>query len=263
MNLRALESKSKAKILSMPKITTLNGNKADLKVSRTSYYKVSSVNRDGVQNLDYRPIDDGITIELTPWITKHGEVNVTIAPSIKTSEVGDGETPPRVTNRSINTNVSLMDGETIALGGLISSSQGNTRNFVPILGSIPLLGYLFSWRNATTTTQELVIYVTPHILNPEAQSVNLEEEFRSLDRRSGFLKNSDFLKGSKEGAARIEAKTQEPKSANPRVESSAVKSKEPAIVTKPNKTLAPQVPGADKALNSKVMPPAKQDSTRN
>ncbi len=200
LNLMALESKSKAKILSMPKITTLNGNKAELKVSKTSYYRVSSVTKDGLQNTDFRPIDDGITIELTPWITKHGEVNVNITPAIKTSEHGNGETPPPVTNRSINTNVSLKDGETIALGGLINSNQDNSRSFVPILGSIPIIGYLFSWRNLHTSTTELVVYVTPHILNPEVQGLNLEQEFESLDNRSGFLKNSDFLKGSKLGA---------------------------------------------------------------
>ncbi|MEO7425205.1 MAG: hypothetical protein ABI036_08455, partial [Fibrobacteria bacterium] len=197
LSLRALESKNRAKILSMPKITTLNGNKAELKVSNTSYYQVSSVTKDGFQNNDYRTIDDGITIELTPWVTKHGEVNVTISPSIKTAGQAPGNAPPPITNRSISTNVRLMDGETIALGGLISSKEDNRREFVPILGSIPLLGYLFSWRKALTTTTELVIYVTPHILNPETQSVNLEEEFGSLDRRSGFLDNADFLKSSK------------------------------------------------------------------
>jgi type IV pilus assembly protein PilQ len=198
LNLRALETKNKAKILSMPKVTTLNGNKAELKVSRTSYYNVSSVTKDGFQNNDFRTIDDGITIELTPWVTKHGEVNVSINPSIKTTEVGTSGGPPPVTNRSITTNVRLQDGETIALGGLINSKEDNKREFVPILGSIPFLGYLFSWRKLHTFTTELVIYVTPHILMPDKQAVNLEDEFEQLDRRSGFLKNSDFLKSSKD-----------------------------------------------------------------
>jgi type IV pilus assembly protein PilQ len=205
LSLRALESKNRAKILSMPKITTLNGNKAELKVNKTFYYQVSSVTKDGFQNNDFRSIDDGITIELTPWVTKHGEVNVTISPSIKTAGQGPSTAPPPITNRSITTNVMLMDGETIALGGLISSQEDNRREFVPILGSIPLLGYLFSWRKALTLTNELVIYVTPHILNPETQAVNLEEEFESLDRRSGFLKNSDFLKSSKTGPNKKDA----------------------------------------------------------
>ncbi|HLP41866.1 MAG TPA: hypothetical protein VK465_10195, partial [Fibrobacteria bacterium] len=195
LSLKALESKSKAKILSMPKITTLNGNKAELKVNRTSYYNVSSVTKDGFQNNDYRTIDDGITIELTPWVTKHGEVNVSINPSIKTTEAtSTAGSPPPVTNRSITTNVRLMDGETIALGGLITSKEDNSRSFVPVLGSIPYLGYLFSWRKAVTLTTELVIYVTPHILMPDNQGVDLEGEFEQLDRRSGFLEEKDFIK---------------------------------------------------------------------
>jgi type II secretory pathway component GspD/PulD (secretin) len=211
VNLRALEAKSKAKILSMPKLTTLNGNKAELKVSRTSYYNVSSVTKDGFQNNDYRTIDDGITIELTPWVTKHGEVNVSINPSIKTTEASSTTGPPPVTNRSITTNVRLMDGETIALGGLINSKEDNKREFVPILGSIPYLGYLFSWRKLKTFTTELVIYVTPHILMPESQSVSLEKEFEALDERSGFVEESDFLRSTKERDAK-EAREQLPDS---------------------------------------------------
>jgi len=225
LSLKALEAKNKAKILSMPKITTLNGNKAELRVSKTSYFPVSSVNKDGFQNMDYRTIDDGITIELTPWVTKHGEVNVTIAPSVKTTGATSSQgAPPPVTNRSISTNVMLMDGETIALGGLIKSQEDNTRSFVPILGSIPLLGYLFSATSSATLTTELVIYVTPHIINPETESVNLEEEFESLDRRSGFLKDGDFL-GS--GKGKKESK-EEPKAVVPPAPVSEVPAPPPA-----------------------------------
>jgi type IV pilus assembly protein PilQ len=225
LSLKALEAKNKAKILSMPKITTLNGNKAELRVSKTSYFPVSSVNKDGFQNLDYRTVDDGIVIELTPWVTKHGEVNVTIAPSVKTTgAAGSSNVPPPVTNRSISTNVMLMDGETIALGGLIKSQEDNTRSFVPILGSIPLLGYLFSSTSNATLTSELVIYVTPHIINPETESVNLEEEFESLDRRSGFLKDGDFL-GS--GKGKKESK-EEPKAFVPPVPVSEIPAPPPA-----------------------------------
>jgi type II secretory pathway component GspD/PulD (secretin) len=244
LSLKALESKNKAKILSMPKITTLNGNKAELKVSRTSYYQVSSVTKDGFQNNDFRTIDDGITIELTPWVTRHGEVNVNISPSIKTAGQSVGDAPPTITNRAITTNVMLMDGETIALGGLINSQEDNARSFVPILGSIPVVGYLFSWRKALTRTTELVIYVTPHILNPETQAVNLENEFESLDRRSGFLKKSDFLKSSRPGGRKDEQK--------PASESSAKPAEKPPV--KP--VVKPAAAAKAKADSSKSAAPA-------
>ncbi len=200
MNLRALEAKNKAKVLAMPKITTINGNKADLKVSRTFYYQVSSVTKDGFQNNDFRAIDDGITIEITPWVTRHGEVNVTINPSIKTAEPGPEGAPAPITNRAIQTNVRLMDGETIALGGLIESKETNQRSFVPILGSIPVLGYLFSYRKLLKITTELVIYITPHILDPVNQGLDLQEEFEGMEKRGGFLKSSDFLRSNKSEA---------------------------------------------------------------
>ncbi len=247
LSLRALESKNKAKILSMPKITTLNGNKAELKVSRTFYYQVSSVTKDGFQNNDFRTIDDGITIELTPWVTRHGEVNVNISPSIKTAGPSVGDAPPTITNRSITTNVMLMDGETIALGGLINSQEDNNRSFVPILGSIPVLGYLFSWRKALTHTTELVIYVTPHILNPETQAVNLEDEFESLDRRSGFLDKTDFIKSSKQGPNKKDAPHEDaapaPKAGTDKAKPASAKSGD-AGAAKPDssKAMAPAMP---------------------
>ncbi|MBW8887437.1 MAG: hypothetical protein JF616_06720 [Fibrobacteres bacterium] len=244
ISLKALEAKNKAKILSMPKITTLNGNKAELRVSRTSYFPVSSFNKDGFQNMDYRTIDDGITIELTPWVTKHGEVNVAISPSVKTTEATNlAGAPPPVTNRSISTNVMLMDGETIALGGLIKSQEDNSRSFVPILGSIPLLGYLFSARSNITRTTELVIYVTPHIINPEAEGVNLEEEFESLDRRSGFLKDNDFLGSSK---AKKESK-EERKVIVPPAPVSEIPVPAPTLHASPDSAAIPATPPAEPA----------------
>lgn len=204
LSLRALEGKNKAKVLAMPKITTLNGNKAELKVAKTSYFKVSSFNKDGFQNNDYRSFDDGITIELTPWVTKHGEVNVQISPSIKTSGQPEGDSPAPITNRAITTNVSLMDGQTIALGGLIQSQEDNARRFVPILGSIPVLGYLFSYRSLLKINSELVIYVTPHILAPDRQGVEIAEELGAIEKRAGFVKTKDFFRRDSENKAKEE-----------------------------------------------------------
>ncbi len=193
LSLNALESEDRARVLAEPKITTLNGNKAQLQVTRTSYYEVSSVTKDGFQNNDFRAIDDGITIELTPWITQHGDVNVDITPTIKTAGQAVSNSPAPITNRSISTNVDLMDGETIALGGLITSQEDSQRKFVPILGSIPLLKWLFSYHQDLKVTTELVIYVTPHILRPEQKGVNMAQEFKAMDRRNGQVKPEDII----------------------------------------------------------------------
>ena len=205
LNLRSNLSKTNDKILAMPKITTLNGNKAHLRVKTTQYYEVQSFNKEGSQSIDYRSIDDGISIDLTPYVTQHGEVNLEIKPSIKTTGVAEGNRPAPVTDRAINTTIRLLDGQTIALGGLIKSKESKARTFVPILGHIPILGYFFSWRRKATFTNEMVIYVTPHILTEEELGVNLKDEMDSLKKREGVIESIDFFRSDEEQSGSSEA----------------------------------------------------------
>jgi len=204
LNLRSSLSKTNGKILAMPKLTTLNGNKAHLRVRKTKYYPVTTFNKEGSQSTDFRSIDDGITIDLTPYVTQHGEVNLEIKPSIKTSAPSGGNRPDDVTDRSINTSVRLLDGQTIVLGGLIESKESEGRTYVPILGQIPFIGYFFSWRGKTTSTTEMVIYVTPHILKADNIGVNLEDEFKSIEGRKGFIENIDFFRSKEKTGESIQ-----------------------------------------------------------
>ncbi len=247
--LNALESRKKAKVLARPKITTLNGNKADIKVNRSSYFKVASVSKDNFQNVDFRAIEDGISLELTPWVTKHGEVNVTISPSIKTTEVSTQEgVPGAVTNRAINTQVSLMDGQTVALGGLIQSKQTVDRAFLPILGSIPFIGYLFSSRSLTLETSELVIYITPHILNPEEAGVDLKSEFKKIDGRDGNLKDEEFIKNKELQEKKVTSKADT---------LSSVKIKKDSVAIIPNSTSSTLTTTPTPYTNSNIEPTKK------
>ncbi len=193
IHLKSMLEKKNGKILAMPKITTLNGNKAHLRVRKTQYHPITHFNPQGMPATDFRAIDDGITIDLTPWVTRHGDVNLEIKPSIKTSGIPtSANSPAPVTDRAVTTNVRLLDGETLILGGLIDSKDKNTRSFVPILGHIPIIGYLFSSRAKSKSTTEMVIFVTPHILSDEDLSTDLGQELDALDHRSGFIKDKDF-----------------------------------------------------------------------
>lgn len=193
-------SKEKGKILAMPKVTTLNGNKASLRVSTSQYFPVTTLNQEGLPSTDFRTISDGITIDLTPWVTKHGDVNLEIQPSIKTAKPpttsNNVERPGDVSDRAITSNVRLMDGQTLILGGLIDTKENVTRTFVPILGSIPLLGYLFSNKAKTFVTTELVLFVTPRVLGPNNQNVDLKKELEKIEDRGGNIKSKDIIKES-------------------------------------------------------------------
>jgi|GEM_PF-1869239 len=196
LNLTANLSQDEGKVLAMPKITTLNGNKATLQVANTKYFPVSTFNQEGSQSTDYRSIPDGITIDITPWVTHSGDVNLQIAPSIKSASPDQpGENgsvrPGDVRDRNISTNVRLMDGETLVLGGLIDTKNDVGRVYVPILGHIPILGYLFSYRTKSTQTSELTIFVTPRILHDEDRNTLPSKVLEEMGKRG---KTSNPLK---------------------------------------------------------------------
>lgn len=186
--LSALEKKNKARILARPTVTTLNGNRATINVTNTMYYPIQSVSKDGLPINDFRPINDGITLEITPYVTNGGEVTVNIQPEIKTTSLSSAANGPRdINTRNLNTTVKLQDGETVQLGGLIQSNEEQVREYVPILGSIPLLGYLFSYKKNVETTTELVIYITPYIINSKNYNLDFKQGILDMDQRKNHF----------------------------------------------------------------------------
>lgn len=163
MELASMEEDNQAKILARPRLTTLNGNKAELNVTNTVYYLVSQVSADGYPITDYRSFNDGISLELTPSVTQDGRITLDVSPEIKTAGRSSGDGPRDISTRNLKTVVVLEDGETLCLGGLIRKSKSEVRSAVPFLGSIPLLGRLFSYTSEQEEENELAIFITPHV----------------------------------------------------------------------------------------------------
>jgi len=174
--LSAMEQNNKAEVLARPSISTLNGNKATINVTNTMYYTVNSVSSDGYPIVDYRPFNDGISLEITPAVTQAGEITIDIAPEIKTSSRSSGDGPRDISTRNLRTTVKLKDGQTVRLGGLIRTNTSKVREAVPFLGSIPLLGWLFSYHTSEDYTSELVIYITPRVLREANQTADVAKE---------------------------------------------------------------------------------------
>lgn len=178
--LSAMEQSNKAEVLARPSISTLNGNKATINVTNTMYYTVNSVSSDGYPIVDYRPFNDGISLEITPAVTQAGEITIDIAPEIKTSARSSGEGPRDISTRNLRTTVKLKDGQTVRLGGLIRSNISKVREHVPFLGSIPLVGWLFSYHNTEEYTTELVIYITPRVLREMDEQVDIQADLKTM-----------------------------------------------------------------------------------
>lgn len=163
LELASMEESNRAEVLARPRLTTLNGNKAELNVTNTVYYLVSQVSADGFPITDYRSFNDGISLELTPSVTQEGRITLEVSPEIKTAGRSSGDGPRDISTRNLKTVVVLKDGETLCLGGLIRKSKSEVRSAVPFLGSIPLVGRLFSYSSEEEDENELAIFITPHV----------------------------------------------------------------------------------------------------
>ncbi|MCQ2054504.1 MAG: type II and III secretion system protein [Fibrobacter sp.] len=163
MELSSLEENNQAEVLARPKLTTLNGNKAELNVTNTVYYLVSQVSADGYPITDYRSFNDGISLELTPWVTREGSVTLEVAPEIKTAGRSTGDGPRDISTRNLKTSVVLKNGETLCLGGLRRKSKSEVRSAVPFLGSLPVIGRLFCYTSEVEEESELAIFITPEV----------------------------------------------------------------------------------------------------
>lgn len=163
MELSAMEENNRAEVLARPRLTTLNGSKAELNVTNTVYYLVSQVSADGYPITDYRSFNDGISLEITPMVTQGGSITLNISPEIKTAGRSSGDGPRDISTRNLKTTVTLKNGETLCLGGLVRKSKSEVRNAVPFLGSIPLIGRFFSYVSEVEDESELAIFITPEV----------------------------------------------------------------------------------------------------
>lgn len=179
MTLKLLEDQKRAKVLAQPTLTVLNGNKAKIDVGETSYFKVIGGTADSpTQN--FRPINSGITVNITPWISKSGQITAEVNPEISNATTVNGDGYPNIRRRSINTTVRIDDNKTVVLGGLLQSRESITHQQVPFLGDIPILGYLFKSTDRRQVQSNLVIYITPHIIEGH-DFVNLPKQLKALN----------------------------------------------------------------------------------
>lgn len=165
----AAEQKGNAKVLSNPKIATLNNKKATILITDQTPYDQQTIvyNTGGLPSIshNYSNVDTGITLEVTPTITSDGQITMHVVPEVKQlSGQPNGIAPPPTATRKSDTNVIVQDGETIVIGGLIHDYEQDYEYKVPLLGDIPLLGYLFKKTSKERQRMELLIFVTPKII---------------------------------------------------------------------------------------------------
>lgn len=164
--LELAQSKNKGKILSQPKLMTLSGNEARIVIGTRYPYKASTtLNQSGgtAENIQY--VDVGIILHVTPQVnTKSGTIVMSLAPEVS-DVVGFRNDAPIITSRQTSTVVEVADGKTVVIGGLLRDEDLKSRNGVPILREIPVLGEFFRFSNKNRNKTNLVIMITPKVVD--------------------------------------------------------------------------------------------------
>jgi general secretion pathway protein D len=162
----ALKTDTKFRVLSTPRIFTSNNVTAQINISQSIPYVTSSIeSTTGTFSYNYAFVDVGIILTVTPQITSNGYVTMDVTQTANTLQSYTSFNAPIVNQRQATTTVSVKNNETVILGGIIQRTITATTNKVPILGDIPLLGNLFRSTTKDDNKTELLVFMTPRIVN--------------------------------------------------------------------------------------------------
>ncbi len=184
--IRFLKTQGDVKSVSSPRVMTLNNQPALISVGKELFYKLKSSTTTAAggasKSSEGEKIDSvfaGILLDITPEIDSRGMITLKINPSITETlspinNDGSRTMPPDLVRRQIASVIKVKDGNHAILGGLISTRTGFKVNKVPLLGDLPLLEYAFKREEKIEETEELVIIITPHIIN-SGKNISLGE----------------------------------------------------------------------------------------
>lgn len=186
----ALVSKQKAHLLASPSITVLNNHEAKIIIGEKVPYREETQTPVGTTETT-RFIDVGTSLSVTPRANDDDYVTMTIHPEVSSvSELLDDG--PRITTREADTTVRVRDGETVVIGGLIKNENNGIRSRIPILGSLPVIGFLFSNRNEDKIQTELAVFITPHIIRSDRKS-KLQAKFAPVNAEVLFERAESLM----------------------------------------------------------------------
>jgi len=177
----SLVSQGMASILANPKVLTLDNQKAMIEIITEIPYQ-ESVDSGGAITTTIKFKDAGIKLSVTPHITSGRFISMNVMPEQSfQSGFAENTTQPIIDKRSAETNLLVKDGQTIVIGGLRQTTDNIDQGKIPFFGDIPFFGLFFRSKLRTKVETELVIFVTPHIVETALLSDREIELFEKLD----------------------------------------------------------------------------------
>ena len=189
--LNAFKDDSDINIIATPQILTTDNKKARINVGENIPYLTSAnttASNNDYSNYEYK--DVGTTLEITPQINQADLVRLEIAVEV-TKVKSANEDKPTTFKRTADTTVVVHNEETVVIGGIIGQDTSSSENKVPLLGDIPLLGWLFKTHGNNLKKTNMFIFITPHIIENQAQIAEL------------YYKKRDVMEYVQEGSSEI------------------------------------------------------------
>jgi general secretion pathway protein D len=163
--IKMVKTDSNTRVLSSPHLTTSNNEEAKIKVGGKLFYKTAVqsgvVGLGSIEKVQYEDVD--LTLKIKPNVSYSGSY-VTLKVDVEANEGGIKEGLPDVNTRQSTQTVTLKDGQTAVISGLVKSRENEVYKKIPLLGDIPILGWLFRNTELTKQTTSLMIFITPHIV---------------------------------------------------------------------------------------------------
>ena len=199
---KALQAQGRVQVLSNPTVIAANNETARIHVGETIRVPESTSFEQGTQQSSVTPEDVGVILQVTPSINPDGFVRMVISPEVselsaRTTKISEDFSSPIITRRVMTTTVTVRDGQTIVIGGLISDRFERRDQKVPLLGDLPLIGGLFRSHTETHRKTEFLIVLTPHIIyspsefdriddltNNEIERMSIPDEIMEKIRRN-------------------------------------------------------------------------------
>ncbi|RWP33987.1 type II and III secretion system protein family protein [Mesorhizobium sp.] len=171
--IEALEAKGVVRTLAEPNLTTLSGEVASFNAG--GEVPIRTDEGDGEISVEYKQF--GVNLLFTPVVLENDKINIRLAPEVSDLTGFTTAGDPIFTNRKLSTVVELRDGQSFAVGGLLSSKNTKIQRQVPWLGQVPIVGTLFRNSSNQKEETELVVIVTPRIVRPVKPGEQLATPF--------------------------------------------------------------------------------------
>jgi type II secretory pathway component GspD/PulD (secretin) len=180
--LHLLQEKKNVEIVASPRVLVVSGQKAEIKtVEEIPYQEKTDTSQGGLlTSTQFKEV--GVTMEVKASVTDEGKILLTVSPSQSVNTGTSISGVPVIDTRKASTTLLMDDGQVVAMGGLRRQETQITKSQVPLLGDLPLIGFIFSNNKKTVTNAELLVLLSPHIYKGEsapAEGVARFDEIRN------------------------------------------------------------------------------------